>query len=81
MIHMSTIRSKIDNSSLMPVPQNGPKPQLSILKGTHSLAISKSLDSNDQNSIFFLDMFLKSYSWYSKNFLLRYVLKILLLVQ
>ena len=29
---MSTIRSEIDNSSLVPVLQNGPKPQLSILK-------------------------------------------------
>ena len=31
MIHMSTIRSEIDNSSLVPVLQNDPKLQLSIL--------------------------------------------------
>ena len=31
MIHMSTFRSEIDNSSLVPVLLNGPKPQLSIL--------------------------------------------------
>ena len=30
---MSTIRSEIDNSSLLMVLQNSPKPQLSILKG------------------------------------------------
>ena len=29
---MGTIRSEMDNSSLLPVLQNGPKPQLSILK-------------------------------------------------
>ena len=39
MIHISTIRSKIDNSSLVPVLQNVPKPQLSILNA--SLILSK----------------------------------------
>ena len=42
MMHMSTIRSEIDNSSLVPVLQNGPKPQLSILKIDHS-----DFDTND----------------------------------
>ena len=32
---MSTFRSEIDNSSLVPVPQNGPKSQLSILNTRH----------------------------------------------
>ena len=32
MIHMSTIQIEIDNSSLVPVLQNGPKPQKSNLK-------------------------------------------------
>ena len=32
MIHISTSSSKINNNSLVGVLQNGPKPQLSILK-------------------------------------------------
>ena len=35
MIHMSTFKSEIDNSSLVQVLQNGPKPQQSILKDRH----------------------------------------------
>ena len=35
-------------------------------KGTHNQS-QGSLDSNYQNSILYLDMFFKSYSWYSKS--------------